>query len=262
MTAPERTQSGRDTVDLDELARLEEERAFLLRSLDDLEREHDAGDVDDGDYRTLRDGYTRRAAEVLRALEAGRAMLPEPTPRAPLRRVLIGVAVVAVAVVAGLAVAAGAGLRLPGQSATGDIRDSSANLLAEARALLSEGDAVAAIQRFDEVAARDPGNAEALAYGGWLRHLAGLTPEGLERVDAAIAADPTYADAYFFRGVMRQQQGDLTGALADYDAFLANDPPAGFRDQVVGLRDQVAAELGQEGTASLGTSPAGTAPAG
>ena len=34
----------------DELAHLEEERRFLLRSLDDLEREHAAGDVDAADY--------------------------------------------------------------------------------------------------------------------------------------------------------------------------------------------------------------------
>ena len=45
-------------LDLDELARLEEERKFLLRSLDDLEREHDAGDMDEADYQTLKDDYT------------------------------------------------------------------------------------------------------------------------------------------------------------------------------------------------------------
>ena len=43
---------------IDRLAALEEERRFLLRSLNDLEREHDAGDVDDLDYQSLKDGYT------------------------------------------------------------------------------------------------------------------------------------------------------------------------------------------------------------
>ena len=48
---------GRVTrVDLDVLAELEEERRFLLRSLADLEREHDAGDIDDVDYATLATG--------------------------------------------------------------------------------------------------------------------------------------------------------------------------------------------------------------
>ena len=47
---------------------LEEDREYLLRSLDDLEREHDAGDLDDADYQVLKEDYTARAAEVLRAL--------------------------------------------------------------------------------------------------------------------------------------------------------------------------------------------------
>ena len=57
---------------LDRLAELEEERRYLLRSLKDLERERDAGDVDEADYLTLRDGYTVRAAAVLRQIEDGR----------------------------------------------------------------------------------------------------------------------------------------------------------------------------------------------
>ncbi|MBO0694381.1 MAG: hypothetical protein J2P58_15860, partial [Acidimicrobiaceae bacterium] len=47
-----------------------EERDFLLRSLADLDAEHDAHDIDDVDYRTLKDEYTSRAAAVLRALAA------------------------------------------------------------------------------------------------------------------------------------------------------------------------------------------------
>ena len=61
----------------DRLAELEDERRFLLRSLRDLDAEHAAGDVDDHDYATLRDGYTKRAADVLRAIEAGRAGMPQ-----------------------------------------------------------------------------------------------------------------------------------------------------------------------------------------
>jgi len=47
---------------------LEDDREYLLRSLDDLEREHDAGDLDDADYKALKEDYTARAAQVLRAL--------------------------------------------------------------------------------------------------------------------------------------------------------------------------------------------------
>ena len=45
-------------INPDELARLEEERKFLLDSLRDLERERKAGDIDDIDYEGLKAGYT------------------------------------------------------------------------------------------------------------------------------------------------------------------------------------------------------------
>ena len=45
------------------------ERDVLLASLEDLERERDAGDLSEEDYALLRGRYTARAAEVLRALE-------------------------------------------------------------------------------------------------------------------------------------------------------------------------------------------------
>ena len=48
-----------------------EERDFLLGSLDDLEAEYAAGDLDDADYESLKADYTTRAARVLRAIEAG-----------------------------------------------------------------------------------------------------------------------------------------------------------------------------------------------
>ena len=57
-----------DALDPDEVAALEEQRDFLLSSLADLDREHEAGDLDDDDYEALRDDYTSRAATVLEEL--------------------------------------------------------------------------------------------------------------------------------------------------------------------------------------------------
>lgn len=57
--------SAAPKLDPDVLAALEEQRDFLLRSLTDLDREHDAGDLDDHDHAELRDDYTARAAEVI-----------------------------------------------------------------------------------------------------------------------------------------------------------------------------------------------------
>ena len=65
----------------DRLAALEEERRYLLRSLRDLDVEYEAGDVDDTDYETLRDDYTKRAADVLRSIESGRTALAARPPR-------------------------------------------------------------------------------------------------------------------------------------------------------------------------------------
>ena len=54
--------TSRRRLDPDRLVAMEEERDFLLRSLDDLDAEHRAGDLDDHDYDELRDDYTVRAA--------------------------------------------------------------------------------------------------------------------------------------------------------------------------------------------------------
>ena len=39
---------------------MDEQLDFLLRSLEDLEREHAVGDLDEHDYAALRDDYTAR----------------------------------------------------------------------------------------------------------------------------------------------------------------------------------------------------------
>src|SRR5207237_112343 len=127
-----------DANDPDALAHLEEEREFLLRSLRDLEREREAGDIEDGDYRTLRDDYTVRAASVLRAIDEGRAQLPAPRRRRPRRVVATVAAVVAVAVGAGVLVARASGERVAGRPGSGSLPTGEADQLAQARAALNQ----------------------------------------------------------------------------------------------------------------------------
>jgi tetratricopeptide (TPR) repeat protein len=258
----------------DAVADLEEERDFLLRSLDDLERERAAGDVTDDDYRTLRDDYTARAAAVLRAIEAGRSEPPiEPTepdePSAtgagpsrpqgrPRRRLAAVVAAVAlVAAGSGVLVARSSGERTPGQTITGTASvDDDRDLLLRAQAAIGS-DPVAALRLYDEVLAGDPDNVEALTYRGWLLYQGTVTGEGLASIERALEIDPSFQDALTFRGLIRRQQGDLEGALADFEAVLDQDPPADIAQLVATAYQETRAAI--EGTPTT-AAPGTTAP--
>jgi tetratricopeptide (TPR) repeat protein len=74
---------------------LQEQRDFLLDSLEDLKRDRAAGEISEADYLELKDDYTVRAAAVLRAMEVGAAAeaapaktaaAAAPAPRRPGRR--------------------------------------------------------------------------------------------------------------------------------------------------------------------------------
>ena len=85
---------------------LRDELDFLLASIDDLERERSAGDVDADDHRRLLDGYTARAARISRLLDGPEVEVTSPeTPSAgPRRRPTTGVlGILAVIAVAALA---------------------------------------------------------------------------------------------------------------------------------------------------------------
>ncbi|GAC1315440.1 MAG: hypothetical protein NVSMB12_11000 [Acidimicrobiales bacterium] len=232
---------------------LEEERDFLLRSLDDLEAEHDAGDVDEHDYVVLRDSYTARAAAVLRVLDErtvttatgrSRPTGTAPSPAAPgdhggrARRTRQTIAIVAVfaifAAVAGTLVMHTAGQRLPGDNVSGSTPTSPvAKLLAQAQTQFQAQHLLDAVRTYDQVIALDPRNPEALAYKGWLLRLAGhqgndqlLVDRGLTSIRAAEAAQPAYPDAHFFAGeTLLRDKNDAAGAIAEFEHFLADNPP-------------------------------------
>jgi tetratricopeptide (TPR) repeat protein len=242
----------------DRLAELEEERAFLLRSLDDLDREHEAGDIDEADYVTLRDGYTGRAAAVLRAIDSAQAALPAKKPRNWRRVGLWGAVVVVVAVAAGVLVAWASGDRLPGDTSSGDIAQNVTSELAEARSLQAS-DLKGAIQRYDDVLKVEPDNAEALAYRGWLVALVGaqgnatdLVQKGEESLQRAMQVAPTYADAYCFEAIIRFRMfSDAAGASAPVQQCLALNPP----QEVVGLVQGLKQEIDAAVTGSTTTTP-------
>lgn len=259
--------------------RLEEDRDHLLRSLQDLERERDAGDLAEADYLVLREDYTVRAAEVLRALDpvgagastgfgdddggdevadvaAGRGG-GEAAPAAPRpwRSLLVVASLLAFAGGAGALVAHSAGERMPGDPSSGSIAATGpsagvADDLAKARDLIEAGRTLDAIKLYDAVIRRDPEQPEALAYRGWLLRLAGraagnsaLIDKGMESIEQAVAADPTYPDAHFFRAfVLYQDRGDPAAAVPELRTFLAADPPREMVPVVEDLLRRVTAE--------------------
>ena len=236
---------------------LQEERDFLLSSLRDLERERQAGEIDDDDYRTLHDDYTVRAAAVLRALEAEpRSSGPRPGARSgpgrsarqapPARRRSLGVTVGVVLAIVAIAVGAMAmfsGTRQPGQSVTGSVPVGAAGRVGQAIALEAEGKALEALKVYDGVLAEDPDNVEALAYRGWLLKRAGLVDEAQLSLDRAVKVNPRFADAHFFRGMLLyQDRKDPAGAVEEFRAFLGANPPPGMVPQVERVLEQAVAD--------------------
>jgi hypothetical protein len=270
---------------------LDDERSFLLDSLEDLERERAAGDLSDVDYTVLRDRYTRRAAEVLRALERD-----EPEPRSELpgagpvgtaradapgrvrrRRTLVVMgSLFMVAAVAVAVVAAQTGARLPGQTASGSVSLSSGaqqrRTLAQAEALEGAGTGAGALNLYLEVLHQDPTQPEALAESGWLEFEAGVKSkdaavlaDAQKQEEAAQRAEPGAYAPHLYLGSMDLAEGDASAAVAQYRQFLADGPPPSEVQVAESFITDAFRQAGQAvpampGTASTTTTPTATAP--
>lgn len=222
---------------------LEEQRDFLLASLDDLERERVAGDVDEDDYAALKDDYTARAAAVLRAIETGHRSSSAP-PRVPwTRRALVGLGIVAFASLAGVLLAQAVGRRDSGEVVTGDISQSVTEKLNEAGRRGRAGELDAAIELYEEVLVDDPTNAEALTYKGWMLTLSGQREAGLTTLLSSATANPTYPDVHAFLAIVFFRNGLVDQASRELDRLDALDPPPAIRDLTANLRAQIDAAL-------------------
>jgi tetratricopeptide (TPR) repeat protein len=247
---------------------LTEEREFLLQSIRDLDAEFAAGDIEEDDYRSLRDEYTARAAAVLRQLDSSRAS-GSSRPRSArktkggrpawVRMAAVGGIVAILAGTAGFAVARSSGERTAGESASGSLPQTNADKITKAQVLTSEGKILDAVKLYDAVLKDDPQNVEALAQRGWLisRVDGSLVDSGLSSIDRAIAIDPTYAEAHFFRGVILMQAKQEPGAAADeFQKALDTNPPAEMATIFTKYRD----DARQQAAAPTTTSPPTSAP--
>ena len=219
-----------------------EERDFLLGSLDDLEAEYAAGDLDGADYESLKADYTTRAARVLRVIEAGEHPAPIEAPTAKRTGWMWLAAITVVATLAGILVAQFSGSRTLNDTITGEIRVTTRELLLEAQQLLGEGDLDAAIDVYDDVLELSPANTEALAYKAWFLRLQGNVDDARPLVEDAVAIDPDYADARVFATAIALDVGDVDAAKGHLNAFDQLGAPPFIEQLVVqqGLRDRLA----------------------
>ena len=262
-------------------AELDDERAFLLRSIDDLDEELAAGDLSEDDHAVLRDRYVARAAAVLRALErdetdpssgstangstkAG-AAAPADAPPAPQARptraqrrgaLFVGVAVVVLAAVSVVVVVTQTGSRLPGDTSSGTVRMARGEQLrrtdAQADTLQSRGDVAGALRLYHQVLAADPTDYDALAQSGWLEFEAGVQARNgavlahAQRLEEqAVRADPGAYVAHLYLGSMLLAENDAVGAREQYRQFLSDHPPPAEVRMAAPFIDRAFAATGQ-----------------
>lgn len=231
---------------------LRDELNFLLNSLRDLEKELTAGDIDELDYQTLRDGYVARAAALSREIEGIEKLATPAKPRWS-RRILAAAVVVALGVGGGVLLARNSGQRIPGETFTGGIEQSTANLLANARQL-NFSDPVRSIELYSDVLKVEPDNVEALTYRSWMLALSSRDSEGSVKQLAlttavtdlirAQRADPSYPDSYCFLGIVYfrfLEQASL--AKQQLDVCVAMNPPASVTSFVNAIVDEVNAAV-------------------
>jgi tetratricopeptide (TPR) repeat protein len=272
-------------------AELDDERSFLLDSLEDLERERAAGDLSDEDYVALRDSYTKRAADVLRALERDRSSRDEASPQPddeepgdastspppPRRRrglLVAGLSTLVLAVAATLVVTQ-TGVRLPGQTETGSVRLSSAaqlrETLAQAESLQSSGNEDEALRLYEQILSVDPTQPDALTQAPWLEFEAGVKSrngavlaQAQAQEQAAERVDPGAYAPHLYLGSMYLAEGDAAAAVTQYRQFLADRPPTSevlvaqpFITQAFGQAHQPVPALPGVAAAPTTTAPSG-----
>jgi cytochrome c-type biogenesis protein CcmH/NrfG len=269
---------------------LEAERDFLLKSLDDLELEHASGGIDDESYDALHDDYTARAAATIRALRDGvDARLQEQAPPTSAKRRIAVVAVVAVfAVAAGVALAAALGVRLPGETSSGNEQSDVITALARriealqdqvnaspddydlrlelADAYARNNDLPTAIEQWDAAVTIDPNRPEGHAQLGRALYLvseqvpnkdvqAQLIAQARAALNQSILVGPDYADAYFFRGVLLAATGELANAQADLQMYLASTPEGSWSASARRALEEVTTELERSPSTTVPASP-------
>ena len=245
----------------DERWHLEDERAFLQHSLDDADRELEAGDLSSEDHAVLVARDAARLADVEAALAA---LGPEPLPdasreevaaapskeRRPMsgwRRAGIVASCLLIALGAVILVVHYVQARQPGQPSSGSVTLSQAQQieqqLQQALVANNQGQTKQALVLYDRVLSEDPSNPAALAYAGYLQwniganaHVSSLQRIGRGEIERAVHVAPTYDQGHLFDGlVLYNEDHNDAAAVAQFNDFLADGPPAAELAQLAAL---------------------------
>ena len=256
--ADESVRDGRDDP-LDAQWHLEDERAFLQRSLEDADRELESGDLSADDHAVLVARDVARLAEVETELAAlvpdarqpaadvGASDPPETKDHRPMpvwRRVGIVASCLLIALGAVILVVHFVQARQPGQASSGTVTLSQAQLieqqLQQALVLNNQGQTKQALVLYDRVLSEDPSNPAALAYAGWLQwnigtsaHVSSLQRVGRAEIERAVHVAPSYDQGHLFDGlVLENEDHNHASAVSQFNDFLADEPPAAELSQV------------------------------
>jgi hypothetical protein len=229
---------------------LNDEREFFVRSLEDAEREHDAGDLSDDDYAVLVARDRQKLADVEAALAelgptAGENETPPESEVAPATRSRraewrrVGIIACCFLIVAGVVILVDHAVQpsTPGQPSSGSITISQQELIAqqisEATGFNDENQDLAALQLFEKVLQEDPTNAEALAEAGWLQwksgfqqHNVAVTNVGRANVVKSIRVAPTAYRGHLYDGlILMFEDVNYKAAAVQFTEFLTDHPP-------------------------------------
>ena len=240
---------------------LSDQREFLLRSLEDAAREHEAGDLSDEDHAVLVARDSARLAEVEAELAAlgpetaarpaageGKGAesaeaegAPETVPaRAPMalwRKLAIVACCLLIVLGAVLLLTHFLQSAQPGQPLSGSITQSGQQQierqLEEALQANNRGDVGTALNLYDQVLSEDPSDPNALAYAGYLQwnigsksHVANLVKIGRAEIERALHVSPSNPQGHLFYGlVLANQDHNYAGAVEQFNDYLADGAP-------------------------------------
>jgi hypothetical protein len=237
-------------------------RAFLERSLVDLEEEHDAGDLADDDYRRLKGDYERRLAALDRARPT--ATRPATPPRPLGRRLAVWAGVGAFAVLAGVLLAQAAGRRSTDGAITGiDVGAGDATTttagpppsVPDVDPELQRCFTLAGGEAFDCYIAftrANPADADGFLYFGLFSVQQGLAADQQELLEGgetflrrALELDPTKVAARVNLAVLLERTGRDDEAQAELDLLAGQDLPEDLQGLVDFVEQNLAAAEGE-----------------